>query len=60
MTDASQQIALIHRMPVIHQVLTCKDEEQAKVRCLDPKYNRGIEAARAAVSMADLLAQLRE
>lgn len=59
-TDALQQIALNHRLPVIHQVLTCKDENQAKVRCIDAKFNRGTEAARAAVSMSNLLAQLRE
>lgn len=59
-TDALQQIALNHRLPVIHQVLTCHDEEQARVRCVDPTYNRGTEAARAAVSMSNLLAQLRE
>ena len=59
-TDALQQIALNHRLPVIHQVLTCKDEAQAKVRCIDAKFNRGTEAARAAVSMSNLLAQLRE
>ena len=58
-TDALQQIALSNRIPIIHQVLTCKDEEQAKVRCLEAKYNRGTEAARAAIKMADLLDQLR-
>lgn len=59
-TDALQQIALVHRIPVIHQVLSCKDEAQAKLRCLDPKYSRGIEAARTAIAMAGLIAQLRE
>lgn len=59
-TDALQQIALSQRLPVIHQVLTCKDEEQARLRCIDPKYNRGTEAARAAISMSHLLAQFRE
>ena len=58
-TDALQQIALAYRIPVIHQVLSCKDEEQAKVRCLDPQYSRGFEAARVAISMAGLMAQLR-
>jgi 6,7-dimethyl-8-ribityllumazine synthase len=58
-TDALQQIALANRMPIIHQVLSCKDEAQAKVRCLETKYNRGTEAARAAIKMADLLEQLR-
>ena len=59
-TDALQQIALTNRIPVIHQVLACKDEAQAKVRCLDSEHNRGTEAARAAISMAKIIAQLRE
>jgi 6,7-dimethyl-8-ribityllumazine synthase len=59
-TDALQQIALATRIPVIHEVLTCKDIGQAKVRCLDPQLNRGLEAARAAVSISNLIAQLRE
>ncbi len=59
-TDALQQIALSQRLPIIHQVLTCKDEEQARMRCIDTKFNRGIEAARAAISMSHLLSQLRE
>jgi 6,7-dimethyl-8-ribityllumazine synthase len=45
---------------VIHEVLTCQDEDQAKVRCLDPASNRGIEAARAAISISNIIAQLRE
>ena len=59
-TDALQQIALATRIPVIHEVLTCKDASQAKLRCLDPKLNRGIEAAHAAISISNLIAQLRE
>lgn len=59
-TDALQQIALATRVPVIHEVLSCKDEEQAKIRCLDPQLNRGIEAAHAALAIASLIAQLRE
>ena len=59
-TDALQQIALATRVPIIHQVLSCKDEEQAKIRCLDPKLNRGIEAARTAINIAGLIAHLRE
>lgn len=58
-TDSLQQIALSTRIPVIHQVLSCKDEAQAKVRCLEDEFNRGIEAARAAVSMANIVAQVR-
>ncbi len=59
-TDALQQIALAHRVPIINEVLSCDDEAQAQVRCLDPKYSRGVEAARAAITMAGLIAQLRE
>ena len=59
-TDALQRIALATRIPVIHEVLTCKDESQAKVRCLDPERNRGIEAARAAISITNTISQLRE
>ena len=59
-TDALQQIALNFRLPVIHEVLTCKDENQARTRCVDSTHNRGTEAARAAISMSNLLAQLRE
>ncbi len=59
-TDSLQQIALATRIPVIHEVLTCKDEGQAEVRCLDPELNRGLEAARAAINISNLIAQLRE
>jgi 6,7-dimethyl-8-ribityllumazine synthase len=59
-TDSLQQIALATRIPVIHEVLTCKDQGQAKIRCLDPNLNRGVEAARAAISISNLIAQLRE
>lgn len=58
-TDALQQIALATRVPIVNQVLTCRTEEQARLRCLERKFNRGIEAARAAVSMAQLLSQIR-
>jgi 6,7-dimethyl-8-ribityllumazine synthase len=59
-TDSLQRIALATRIPVIHEVLTCKDQDQAKVRCLHPETNRGLEAARAAVNISNLIAQLRE
>ena len=58
-THALQQIMLLTRIPVIHQVLTCKDEAQAKIRCLETPYNRGTEAAHTAINIASLLAQLR-
>ena len=57
-TDALQRIALQHRVPVIHEVLLVKNEEQARVRCLEDELNRGVEAARAAVRMTQVVAEL--
>ena len=59
-TQALQQISLEHGVPVIHAVLSLQDEEQARKRCLENEINRGTEAARAAVEMANLLAKLRK
>ena len=59
-TQALQQISLEHGVPVIHAVLSLKNEEQARKRCLEDEINRGTEAGRAAVEMANLLAKLRK
>ncbi|MDQ2660210.1 MAG: 6,7-dimethyl-8-ribityllumazine synthase [Verrucomicrobiota bacterium] len=58
-TNALQQIALETGVPVINAVLGLENEEQARERCLEKKINRGIEAARAAVQIANLMAELR-
>ncbi len=58
-TDALMQISLEARIPVVHCVLHCDTEEQARVRCLEEKTNRGAEAARAAMHMVQLLEEIR-
>ncbi len=58
-TNALQQIAIKHGVPVINAVLSLEDETQARERCLETKINRGIEAARAAVQIAGVMHELR-
>ena len=57
-TAALMNIALEFRVPVIHEVLLLENEEQAKARCLGTDLNRGIEAARAGVSIARTVNEL--
>ncbi len=57
-TDALMQIALRDHVPVIHEVLLLENESQARVRCLEPKHNRGAEAALTAIEMAHHLQSL--
>jgi 6,7-dimethyl-8-ribityllumazine synthase len=58
-TDALQQIAIEHGVPVINAVLSLETEAQARQRCLESKINRGTEAARAAVTVGEVLGDLR-
>jgi 6,7-dimethyl-8-ribityllumazine synthase len=58
-TDALQQIAIERGVPVINVVLSFNNETQAQARCLENKINRGTEAARAAVEIANTLSELR-
>jgi len=53
------EISLAHRVPVIHGVLLVKNEEQARVRCIEQEFNRGVEAARAAVAAARTLREIK-
>ena len=57
-TTALLDISLKYRLPVIHQVLLVKNESQAKERCMGNEHNRGVEAARAAVSAARRLPEI--
>ncbi|PZR73129.1 MAG: 6,7-dimethyl-8-ribityllumazine synthase [Chthoniobacterales bacterium] len=58
-TDALQQIAIEHGVPVINAVLSLETEEQARERCLESEINRGTEAARAAVEVSEVLGKMR-
>jgi len=57
-SQALMQIQITHGVPVIHEVLLLENKQQAEARCLDPKHNRGIEAAQTALAMARVMAQL--
>lgn len=57
-SDALMALAMQTGVPVIHQVLTVSNEEQATARCLNPDTHRGIEGARTALDMARLMADL--
>jgi 6,7-dimethyl-8-ribityllumazine synthase len=57
-TQALLTISLKESVPVLHEVLVAKNEEQAKARCLSPDINRGTEAARAAIRIVQALRQI--
>jgi 6,7-dimethyl-8-ribityllumazine synthase len=58
-TNALQQIAVEHGIPVINAVLSLETEAQAQERCLGSEINRGTEGAQAAVEMANVMGNLR-
>ena len=59
-TQSLARIAATSGVPVIHEVLMVESEQQARERCLDPKHNRGVEAAQTALEMVRVMAQLRK
>ena len=56
-TDALMRISLDFQTPVVHEVLVVTDDAQARARCLDDELNRGTEAARVAMHMAQVMGQ---
>ncbi len=58
-TNALMDISLANRIPVIHGVLLLENEDQARERCVEQEFNRGVEAARAAVAAARVLHDIK-
>lgn len=57
-TNALQDLAIATTTPIIHEVLLLEDEKQAYARCMGKNLNRGREAARSAVSIIDVMAEI--
>jgi 6,7-dimethyl-8-ribityllumazine synthase len=57
-SHALMDIQVRHEVPVIHEVLLLENQEQARVRCLGAKHNRGTEAAQTALQMARVMQSL--
>jgi 6,7-dimethyl-8-ribityllumazine synthase len=56
---ALMEIQLAYEIPVIHEVLLLESKTQARARCLDPRHNRGTEAAQTALAMVQVLKSLQ-
>ena len=56
---ALMQIQIQSGVPIIHEVLLLENEDQARVRCLGKRHNRGAEAAQTALAIAQVMEDLR-
>ena len=57
-TQALLNLQVHGLIPIVHEVLLLENEQQARERCLDPKRNRGLEAAQTAIEMAQIMQRL--
>jgi 6,7-dimethyl-8-ribityllumazine synthase len=55
---ALAQLQIQTQLPVVHEVLLLENQEQARVRCLGSKHNRGAEAAQTALEMVEIMRRL--
>lgn len=58
-SQALMRIQCDEEVPIIHEVLLLENEDQARVRCLGQKHNRGTEAAQTALQMARVVESLQ-
>ena len=56
--DKLQEMTVRHLTPIINMVLMVNNEAEARARVFGDKMNRGVEAARAALNMAELFSKL--
>lgn len=54
-TNALMQLQMQSGVPCVHEVLLVKDAAQARARCLNPRTNRGTEAAQTAMAMVETM-----
>ncbi len=59
-TSSLQNLAVEHKVPIIHEVLLVEDEKQAHSRCIGASKNRGREAARAAANMINIFSDINK
>ena len=57
-SHALARLQVDQHIPVIHGVYHFDNESQARARCLGKKHNRGIELARTALAMAQVMRSL--
>src|SRR5260370_30507964 len=57
-TKALMNLRLQHKIPVLHEVLVFKNDQQATERFLLPKINRDVKPARAAIRTLNTLTNL--